>query len=115
MVKPFATSPEVARLATIYLVLAGLSEPGLALAMILSNAIRGAGNTLVPMIVNAAGLYLFRLLPASILTKSMGVVGAWIAMFVDVYARGTTFLALYLRKFSKLAKRVTPGERSRAS
>ncbi|NPA96658.1 MAG: MATE family efflux transporter [Crenarchaeota archaeon] len=105
-VKPFTTNPEVAKLATIYLILAGLSEPGLALAMILSNAIRGGGNTLVPMLVNAIGLYLFRVAPSYIATKTMGVIGAWIAMFIDVYARGITFLILYKKKFHKLAKKV---------
>ncbi len=105
-VKPFTNSVQVARLATIYLILAGLSEPGLALAMILSSAIRGSGNTVVPMLVNALGLYLFRVFPSYVATKILGAVGAWIAMFIDVYARGIIFLVLYLKKFHRFAKRV---------
>jgi len=106
VVKPFATSREVAELASIYLVLAGLSEPGLALAMTIGGAIRGGGNTLVPLIINASGLYLFRVLPAAFLTKVMGVVGAWLAMFIDVYLRGAIFFVVYTKRFEKLARRV---------
>ncbi len=106
LVAPFAPNVEVASLARIYLILAGLSEPGLALAMTLSGAIRGGGNTLVPMILNAAGLYLFRVLPAMFLTLSLGVIGAWIAMFLDVYLRGLLFTIIYTKYFDKIVSRV---------
>jgi len=106
LVSPFSPSSQVALLASIYLVLAGLSEPGLALAMALSGAIRGAGNTLVPMAINASCLYMFRVIPSAILTRMIGVIGAWIAMFVDVYLRGLIFLIVYKSRFTKLAKKV---------
>ncbi len=106
IVEPFAPNAEVQRLATTYLILAGLSEPGLALAMVLSYAIRGSGNTVVPLIVNALGLYTLRVAPSMFLTRVWGVVGAWIAMFVDVYVRGITFLILYTRRFEHIARRV---------
>ncbi len=106
LVAPFSPTEDVANLASIYLVLAGLSEPGLALAMTLSGAIRGGGNTLIPMILNAVGLYSFRVFPAAVLTSRIGVVGAWIAMFIDVYMRGFLFLVIYRRLFEKLIRRV---------
>ncbi len=106
VVKPFATSREVAKLASIYLILAGLSEPGLALAMTIGGAIRGGGNTVVPLVINASGLYLFRVLPAAFLTKVMGVVGAWLAMFIDVYLRGAIFFLVYAKRFEKLVRRI---------
>jgi len=56
LVLPFSPSSKVVELASIYLILAGLSEPGLALAMTLSGGIRGGGNTVVPMVINAGGL-----------------------------------------------------------
>ncbi len=106
LVAPFAPNNDVASLARIYLILAGLSEPGLALAMTLGGAIRGGGNTLIPMILNATGLYLFRVLPAALLIGSLGVIGAWIAMFIDVYLRGIIFLAIYMKYFEKIASKV---------
>ena len=106
LVAPFSPTQDVANLASIYLILAGLSEPGLALAMTLSGAIRGGGNTLVPMVLNAVGLYSFRIFPAAVLTSRMGVIGAWIAMFIDVYMRGFIFLIIYKKLFERLIRRV---------
>lgn len=103
---PFSPDPETHSLATIYLVLAGLSEPGLALAMITGGAIRGAGNTRIPLVINAAGLYLFRITPASILVPELGAIGAWLAMAVDVYLRGIIFLVIYNKKFDSLVRKV---------
>jgi len=106
IVAPFSPSEEVSALASTYLLLAGLSEPGLALAMTLGGAIRGAGNTLIPLIISISGLYMLRVLPAYILTPVAGVVGAWIAMFVDVYLRGIAFLIIYVKYFSKLVRKL---------
>ncbi len=106
LVAPFSPSADVARLAAIYLILAGLSEPGLALAMTVGGAIRGGGNTLVPLVINASGLYLFRVLPAAFLTGIVGVVGAWLAMFVDVYLRGLIFYIVYRKLFEKLIRKL---------
>ncbi|MCD6487752.1 MAG: MATE family efflux transporter [Desulfurococcales archaeon] len=106
IVAPFSPTDDVAILASIYLILAGLSEPGLALAMALSGAIRGGGNTLIPMIISISGLYLFRILPALYLINLYGVVGAWIAMFIDVYLRGIVFTIIYKKYFLRLAKKV---------
>ncbi len=103
---PFSSTQEVAELASIYLILAGLSEPGLALAMASAGAIRGAGNTVVPMIINIAGLYLVRIIPAAILTHVLGVVGAWLAMFTDVWVRGVVMYSLLRMGFRSLAKKV---------
>jgi len=106
IVKPFSPTEKVAELAAIYLILAGLSEPGLALAMTLSGGIRGGGNTVVPMAINAVGLYSFRIIPAAILIGFLGVIGAWTAMFIDVYLRGIIFAIVFKKFFTKLARKV---------
>ena len=106
LVLPFSPDPYVAWLASIYLILAGLSEPGLALLMTLGGGIRGSGNTRVPMMINVAGLYMFRVMPAALLTRYIGVFGAWAAMFVDVYLRGLIFYIIYRRYFYRLIRRV---------
>lgn len=108
--RAFTDSTEVARMSTLYLILAGLSEPGLGLAMTLSGAIRGAGNTVVPMAVNVSLLFTARVLLSHLLvTRSLfnpPVLGAWLAMFIDVYARGLAFLIIYTRGFRKLARKL---------
>jgi len=108
--KVFTDNVDVARLATIYLFLAGISEPFLGLAMTLSSSIRGAGNTLVPMIINITLLLTIRVFLAYILIENAVfqplVIGAWIGMFLDVFARGIVFLFIYKRFFHKLAKKL---------
>jgi len=99
-------SEEIHALASIYLILAGLSEPGLALAMASAGAIRGAGNTRLPVIVNAFSLYLLRILPSIILVQYIGVIGAWIAMFIDVYVRGIILFTIYIKRFHRIARKV---------
>lgn len=103
---PFATDPVVHKLASIYLIIAGLSELGLGLAMVIGGAIRGAGNTRIPLIINAGSLYLSRIIPAMILVNYLGVLGPWLAMFIDVYVRGIIFLIIFTRYFEKLARKI---------
>lgn len=106
IVCPFSSDEDVLALSAVYLVLAGISEPGLALSMAIGGAIRGAGNTVVPMIVNAACLYLVRVAPSLLLTRELGVIGAWIAMAADVYVRGLLLLVVYSRFYGRLVKRL---------
>ncbi len=104
IVAPFSPTEEVRELAVIYLILAGLSEPGLALTMIGAGGIRGAGETRIPLIVNGVSFYLSRILPSLFLIPVFGVIGAWIAMFIDVYVRGFIFLLIYVKWFDKIAR-----------
>ncbi|MET1160542.1 MAG: MATE family efflux transporter [Thermoprotei archaeon] len=104
--KPFSPSEDVLELATLYLILAGLSEPGLALAMTSGGGIRGAGNPRIPLIVNVAGLYTVRVIPSLILVNYLGVLGPWLAMFIDVYVRGITLYVIYEKWFTKFVRRV---------
>lgn len=106
VVAPFSPSLEVRKLASIYLLLAGLSELGLGLAMVSSGAIRGAGETRIPFAVNALSIFAVRVLPAIILATYIGVIGPWIAMFMDVYVRGLFLFGLFKWRFEKLAKRL---------
>ncbi len=104
----FTDTPRILWLSMIYLVLAAISEPSLGLVMALAGSIRGAGNTLVPTVVNLASLYLFRVVPAVLLPRLMPpglcAVGAWIAMDIDLFARSAIFLVLYRRGFERLAR-----------
>ncbi len=104
--KPFSPTPQVNELATLYLTLAGLSEPGLALAMIIGGAIRGAGNTRIPLFINAGCLYFTRIIPSMILVNYLGVLGPWLSMFIDVYIRGIIFLIVYTKYFDKLVRKI---------
>ncbi len=106
----FTDSRDVAWLAGIYLIIAGLTEPALGVEMTIAQVIRGAGNTTVPTIINLASLYILRVIPAYILPSYMPnnlcVLGAWLAMAIDVFGRGIMFSIIYKRYFTRLAKRL---------
>lgn len=106
IVYPFSSDEDVLALSAMYLVLAGISEPGLALSMVIGGAIRGAGNTVIPLLINAACLYLVRVAPSLVLVHRLGVVGAWIAMATDVYVRGLLMLIVYTKCYGRLVKRL---------
>lgn len=65
--------------------------PALSASMVLTGALRGAGDTRGPFLYNAVGMLLFRIPLAYALTDgivSWGLFGAWSAMLVDLYVRG---------------------------
>jgi putative MATE family efflux protein len=70
--------------------LVAFGMPALASCMILAAALRGAGDTRVPVLFTLAGFFVVRIPLALLLTGplGMGLIGAWLAMFADLYVRG---------------------------
>jgi putative MATE family efflux protein len=102
--------PAVANLAARLVRIVALVQPPLALLMVLSGGLRGAGATRPPMLVNFAGLLVIRLPLAMLLSRSeivlpaglgilagwgLGAAGAWLAMAIDLTARGLAMLLLF--------------------
>ena len=52
----------------------------------------GAGDTLVPSMMNFCSMWLVRILLALVLTPRMGLTGYWIAMCAELNIRGLLFL-----------------------
>ncbi len=80
--------------------LIAFAMPGLAGSIILTQALRGAGDTRVPVLITWVGFLGVRLPLAFLLTDprggfEWGLIGAWTAMFVDIYVRGAFFLARF--------------------
>jgi putative MATE family efflux protein len=91
--------------------LVALAQPALAVTNIFTACLRGAGETRVPVLITAFGIFVVRLTLASVLTPAqidlrwlglgvypafnLGLVGAWTAMFIDLYVRGLFFLVLF--------------------
>ena len=65
-----------------YLRIMAVSEPFLAVGMVLRGALQGAGDTRTPALVTVGTLWIIRLPLAFLLAKTLGygAVGAWIAM-----------------------------------
>jgi Na+-driven multidrug efflux pump len=102
--------PEVAGLAARLVRIVALVQPALALLMVLSGGLRGAGATRPPLLVNFIGLLAIRLPLAVVLAwpevplpgglgsfagAGLGVRGAWLAMAADLTARGLAMLLIF--------------------
>jgi Na+-driven multidrug efflux pump len=80
--------------------LIAFAMPGLAGQIVLTQALRGAGDTRVPVLFTWAGFALVRLPLAYLLLSpdvgiELGLTGAWVAMFADIYVRGILFVVRF--------------------
>ena len=90
--------------------LVAFAMPPLAAIIILTGALRGAGDTRFPILLTWIGFLLIRIPLAYVLMfpevnlgswgsipgANLGLIGAWIAMFVDLTVRGILFLWRFL-------------------
>ncbi len=92
---------DVMRLASIYLIIVGISEIPLGWLFVLGGALRGAGDTKTPMYITAVSKLLFRIVPAYLLGfgftigpvhfEGLGVIAAWIAMSLETFTTAALF------------------------
>lgn len=68
------------------------AEPMFAAAIVSYGAFVGAGDTLVPSIMNFVSMWIVRLGLSALLVVSMGLEGVWIAMCSELCFRGVIFL-----------------------
>ena len=94
----FLTSDaQVAALGTRVLRLELIAEPLYAASICCAGVFRGAGDTLVPSIMNLAGMWGVRIVMAHFLIPVYGLAGYWIAMAADLCFRGLIFLVRLYR------------------
>lgn len=90
--------------------LVAFAMPALAPVIIFTSALRGAGDTRVPVLFTWIGFFLIRIPLAYLLTRpsvslgpwtipglGLGLYGAWLAMFADLFTRGLFFLHRFVR------------------
>ncbi len=88
--------------------LVAYAMPALASAIVFTSALRGAGDTRVPVLFTWVGFLGVRLPLAYLLTRpsvdlgpvtlpgyDLGLYGAWVAMVADIWVRGTFFAARF--------------------
>ncbi|NOX58958.1 MAG: MATE family efflux transporter, partial [Planctomycetes bacterium] len=83
------SDPDVVAIATPVLMLAGAAQPILAIGMVYAGSLRGAGDTVYPLIYTTIGMALMRLPFGFLLglTFGMGLFGAWLAVVGDMIIR----------------------------
>ena len=75
-----------------------LAEPLFGASIVAAGALRGAGDTLVPSIMNAATTWGIRITSAAFLAPRLGLVGVWGAMAGELCVRGAVFLVRLMRE-----------------
>lgn len=88
----FTPNAAVQGLGTSVLRIELFAEPLFAAAIVTMGALRGAGDTLVPTLLNIATMWGVRITLALALVPSLGLAGVWVAMLVELCVRGAVFL-----------------------
>ena len=99
MIGILTPDPEIRALGAHVLRIEAFAEPMFAASIVASGVFRGAGDTLVPSIMNFVSMWLVRLTLAFFLTPRLGLTGMWVSMCIELWFRGIIFLRR-LRKFT---------------
>ena len=86
---------EIVALGSQILRIEAFAEPMFAASIVCYGIFVGAGDTLMPSIMNFGCIWLVRLSLSILLVGSMGLVGVWIAMCIELCFRGVVFLARF--------------------
>ena len=86
---------EIVALGSQILRIEAFAEPMFAASIVCYGIFVGAGDTLMPSIMNFGCIWLVRLSLSILLVGSMGLVGVWIAMCIELCFRGLVFLARF--------------------
>jgi Na+-driven multidrug efflux pump len=90
---------EIALRTAALLRIVAMALPALAINMVLTGALRGAGDTRWPLAFSLVGMLAVRIPLAYWLTQSLdwGVAGAWYAMAADIYVRCLLVVGRFLQ------------------
>ena len=83
---------EVVELGAAILRIEAFAEPLFAASIVCYGVMVGAGDTLVPCWMNIFSIWAVRLTLAAVLVGSMGLIGVWTAMCIELCFRGAIFL-----------------------
>ncbi len=100
---PDPAQAEIVRIGAPVLRLIAFAMPFLASCIIMTSALRGAGDTRVPVLYTCIGFFLLRIPAAFLFARNpsddiflpelaLGLLGAWLAMFIDLLVRGILLL-----------------------
>lgn len=93
----FTPVEEVRQLGTMALRIEAFAEPMYAVSIVAYGVFVGAGDTLVPSLMNLLSIWVVRIPLAAWLASTMGLRGVWIAMCGELCFRGTIFLIRLVR------------------
>lgn len=93
MMQIMTNHPDIISLGSEILRIEAFAEPMFAASIVCYGIFVGAGDTLLPSIMNFGSIWLVRLTLALALAPTMGLKGVWTAMCIELCFRGLIFLA----------------------
>ncbi|WP_416197603.1 MAG: Putative efflux protein, MATE family [Sporanaerobacter sp.] len=96
IVSLYTQDPEIIKSASTILKVIAFVQPFQSSQLIIAGGLRGAGDTVWTLVATFVGVLILRVLFAYLFVNvlGMGLIGAWIAMFVDQFAR---WIVIYIR------------------
>lgn len=91
------SDPAVRALGVHVLRIEAVAEPLYAVSIAAAGAMRGAGDTLIPSLLNLVSMWGVRITAAAMLAPRLGLIGVWLAMCGELCVRGLLFLIRLLR------------------
>ncbi|MDF2519441.1 MAG: family efflux transporter [Clostridia bacterium] len=97
MARLYTNDLTVAAMAVLVLRIVAFAQPGQSTQLSLAGALRGAGDTMYPLYASAFGIWIFRVAIAYVFVSVLhwGLVGAWVALVMDQYARAAIIYFRY--------------------
>lgn len=88
-------NPEIIALGAAALKIEAFAEPFYAASIVAYGCFIGAGDALIPSLMNLFSMWIVRVPLLIWLTGSMGFIGIWIAMALELFIRGVIFFIRY--------------------
>ncbi len=97
LVRLFSPEPDVFYLTSLCVILCAFEQPSIAVLMVLSGGLQGAGDTLSPMVVSFVGALIIRLPLVYFLAMrlGLGLIGVWSGTVFDWALRAAFIYACY--------------------
>ena len=90
--------PEIRELGTEVLRIVMIAEAFFGASIVAAGALRGAGDTVGPSLLNLISMWGVRITLAGFLAPRMGLHGVWLAMTIELTVRGILFLRRLLKE-----------------
>lgn len=97
IISAFNPQPDVVRIGVNYLHILTLSFVFLGIAIVLSRAMNGAGDTISPMVITGFALLILRIPLCLFLSGSVGTTGIWVGLALSDLANGLLTLFWFMQ------------------
>ncbi|MGG3452223.1 MATE family efflux transporter [Domibacillus aminovorans] len=100
----FTNDAAAIQMVTVALRIDAFAQPALAIGLVITGALQGAGDTKSPMYSTAIGMWLIRIVGIYVLGIyfKMGIAGIWIAIALDILIRAIFLSWIYRYLFRRL-------------